>query len=116
MMNHHEALLFTKFECLQRNCCNPLRKECHAKQNNFRLITLATAKMTDLLKLNIKPGQKLCTSCRKDFDQKQPAFSKLYAPRRKSVIFRALGCPGKSDLNVSTDILAQKDLLKLNWE
>ncbi|XP_069171644.1 ARL14 effector protein-like [Procambarus clarkii] len=72
----HEALLLTKFEFLQKTCCDPFKKKCHLKRKDLRPITVATAeKMSDMLKVSIKPGQKLCTSCRKEFDSKQVSES-----------------------------------------
>nr|XP_045612761.1 ARL14 effector protein-like [Procambarus clarkii] len=52
------------------------QKTCHIKRKNLRPITIATAeKMSDMLKVSIRPGQKLCTSCRKEFDSEQVSES-----------------------------------------
>lgn len=68
---HHEALFLTQFESLQRNCCNPFHKKHHVKQKDLRPIALVTAdQIKDLLKIDVKPGQKLCSGCRKEFTEK----------------------------------------------
>lgn len=59
---------------LQKFCCNPFGKNNHipAARKNLQPITLAIADhMKDQMKIDVKPGQKLCPSCRKEVIKKK---------------------------------------------
>nr|XP_033816331.1 ARL14 effector protein-like isoform X2 [Geotrypetes seraphini]XP_033816332.1 ARL14 effector protein-like isoform X2 [Geotrypetes seraphini] len=63
---HHEALILTKFEFLQKNCCNLLRKQNHSNIKGLHPIDLPTADLKAITKHEFKPGQKLSPRCRQD--------------------------------------------------
>ncbi|XP_049806618.1 ARL14 effector protein-like [Schistocerca nitens] len=64
---HHEALLLTQYERLQKKCFNPFGKVNHNVKAGI-LDTETANKASDMLKKqlvnNIKPGQKICPACR----------------------------------------------------
>lgn len=65
----HEKYYLKTYEIRQKYCCNPFSKENHNIKKSLRVINFVSAnKLTTLLKRNIKPGQKWCTKCRKEFD------------------------------------------------
>lgn len=62
---HHEALLVTKYSFMEKTCCNPFMKENHYKTKSLRIIDINTTDtLNKLTKKDIRPGQKLCTTCR----------------------------------------------------
>lgn len=65
---HHQALLLERFEFLQRSCCNPFNKKNHSNRKGLRPINLETAEqLKDMTQKDVKPGQKLCPLCRREF-------------------------------------------------
>ena len=65
---HHEASFLTKYEHLQKSCYNPFGKKAHSTKKNLRAINLLAAdQLKELTKNDVKPGQKMCASCRKEF-------------------------------------------------
>nr|XP_033813764.1 uncharacterized protein LOC117366495 [Geotrypetes seraphini] len=78
---HHEALILTKFEFLQKNCCNLFRKQNHSNIKGLRPIDLPAADhLKAITKHKFKAGQKLCPRCRQDLcvklqDLSSPKFN-----------------------------------------
>ncbi|XP_073516849.1 uncharacterized protein [Phyllobates terribilis] len=65
---HREASFLTKYEHLQKSCCNPFGKKGHNTKKNLRAINLLAAdQLNEFTKNDVKPGQKMCASCRKEF-------------------------------------------------
>ncbi|KAM4046376.1 LOW QUALITY PROTEIN: uncharacterized protein ACNLHF_009977 [Anomaloglossus baeobatrachus] len=65
---HHEASFLTKYEHLQKSCCNPFGNKGHNTKKNLRAINLLAAdQLNEFTKNDVKPGQKMCASCRKEF-------------------------------------------------
>ncbi len=62
---HHEALLLTKYEFLQKECSNPFQEHGSGIKGSLQRIDLATAdSLTELTSKTFHPGQKLCPNCR----------------------------------------------------
>ncbi len=62
---HHEALLLTKYEFLQKECCNPFQDHGSGRKAGLQRIDLATAdSLTAPTSKTFHPGQKLCLKCR----------------------------------------------------
>ncbi|XP_071950770.1 ARL14 effector protein-like [Antedon mediterranea] len=57
--NHHEKKYISYYERLQRQCCDPFKRHKKAITKSLRVIEENDAKL-----LNVKPGQKLCPTCR----------------------------------------------------
>lgn len=62
---HHEPIFLTKYELLQMKCCEPLK--WHSKTVKTGPVSSGQA-----TQIGIKPGQKLCTSCRLMMFSSQP--------------------------------------------
>src|SRR5215813_12036252 len=68
---HHEALLLTHFEFLQRKCCNPFSKAKHIIKKGLRVLDEEkTMQLQKLTKKQFLPGQKLCPTCRTEVRDK----------------------------------------------
>ena len=68
---HHEAILLRKYSFLQKTCCNPFQKEKHYVLKSITPISINAADtLNALTKSDIKPGQKLCITCRKEMKDK----------------------------------------------
>jgi hypothetical protein len=57
----HEQAYFTKYESRQTKCCDPLKRHKRTVKSNLRIVSCEQAKQ---IGYNVKPGQKICTSCR----------------------------------------------------
>ena len=57
---HHESILIARYENLQRHCCDPFQMHVKLFNRSLTAVNIEMAKQ-----LTIKPGQKLCTICRK---------------------------------------------------
>jgi len=57
---HHESIIITRYENLQKSCCDPFQMHVKPIKRSLRAVNIEIAKQ-----LRIKPGQKLCTMCRK---------------------------------------------------
>lgn len=61
---HHQALLLTKYDMLQKSCCNPFGKKNHmpSARKNLRPITLEIADhMKDQMKIDVSNKCFICT-------------------------------------------------------
>ena len=57
----HEQGYLTKYESRQMKCCDPLKRHKRPVKSNLRIVSCEQAKQ---IRYNVKPGQKICTSCR----------------------------------------------------
>lgn len=65
---HHKAVFITRYETLQKQCCDPFKQHGVRITKALRTVDIETAKQ-----LKIKPGQKICVSCRKKaIEQESP--------------------------------------------
>ena len=59
---------------MQTHCCNPFGKKNHAPKKGLHPIDLSTAHyLMELTKKDVKPGQKLCPTCRKEMKNQKEA-------------------------------------------
>lgn len=73
---HHEAFFLTKFEHWQTSCCNPFGKQNHNVRKSLRRVDLLAAdQLKELTNADVKPGQKICITCRKEFIQRKKSAS-----------------------------------------
>ena len=70
---HHKSLLLTKFEFLQKKCCNPFSINNHNVKSNLQALSEAQAEqLKPLTNKSVKPGQKLCISCKVNMYKQLP--------------------------------------------
>jgi len=63
---HHKSVFINKYEFLQKTCCNPFIIHKQPVKQGLRSISLdQVCKFRDCLKICVKPGWKLCPTCRK---------------------------------------------------
>ena len=73
---HHEQVLLEKFDKLQRSCCDPFNKHQCKVTKSLRTVSIDKAKeLTLTTGRHIKPGEKLCPSCRKYDTSQEPEQS-----------------------------------------
>jgi len=63
--SHHEKIFLTHFEHSQWKCCDPLGRHKSAIRSSLRSVSLASAKKLKEAQITVKPGEKLCPTCRK---------------------------------------------------
>jgi len=69
---HHESVFLTHFESSQWKCCNPYNLHKKAIRTALRPISRTSALKLNHSGISVKPGEKLCTACRKHgTDEKQ---------------------------------------------
>lgn len=61
---HHSYYYLKIFESHQRTCCDPYKIHKKSANKSLRLVSLALAKSLTGRRINIKPGQKFCPTCR----------------------------------------------------
>jgi len=62
---HHENKFFTIFESSQWKCCDPFKLHKKAARSSLRPISMSSAMQFNQSGILVKPGEKLCTMCRK---------------------------------------------------
>lgn len=63
---HHEQVLLQRFNQMQKYCCDPFNKHSSKVIKSLRAVTIEKAKQLTIASgKHIKPGEKLCTKCRK---------------------------------------------------
>lgn len=67
--SHHEKMFLTGFESSQRKCCDPFSRHKTAIRASLRIISINFALRLKCSGVNVKPGEKLCTLCRKSFGE-----------------------------------------------
>lgn len=73
---HHEQVLLEKFDKLQRSCCDPFNKHQCKVTKSLRAVSIDKAmELTLTTGRHIKPGEKLCPSCRKYDTSQEPEQS-----------------------------------------
>lgn len=61
---HHKSIYLTRFEFLQRSCSDPLKKHKKPIKKSLRAVTMPQCKQIIKKGYKVKPGQKLCSTCR----------------------------------------------------
>lgn len=61
---HHKSIFLKKFEFLQKLCCDPIKKHKKPIKKALRAINVQQSEIIMSKGYKIKPGQKLCSSCR----------------------------------------------------
>ena len=67
---HHEKAVLVRYPQLQRKCCNPFGKHKKPAKDSLRELSLETAKKFSKINISVIPGQKQCTSCRKEANRR----------------------------------------------
>lgn len=62
---HHKSLFLSKYEFLQKTCCDPFKIHKKPITNSLRVISIQQSKTCTTKGLQVKPGKKLCTNCSK---------------------------------------------------
>lgn len=65
LCEQHEDMFLIKFECNKRICCDPWRRHKSTVRTALRPISVALAVKLNGSGMTVKPGEKLCTTCRK---------------------------------------------------
>ena len=68
---HHEKAVLSKYSAYQTRCCNPFELEGHTAIKSLRVVNLEAAKNLRSLGISVKPGEKLCPTCKIKADQKK---------------------------------------------
>jgi hypothetical protein len=90
---HHEALFLSRYESIQKFCCDPFNVHTKRVTKSLRVIDTALAE-----KLHAKPGQKLCKACQQKAKNDSDSEScEEYLPEEQSMTelndsVLALGC------------------------
>lgn len=61
---HHQCVFLKKYEFLQKVCCDPFKKHKSSINKTLRAVTVEQCKIISSKGYKVKPGQKLCASCR----------------------------------------------------
>lgn len=61
---HHKSVFLSKYSHLQTKCCDPLMMHKRPVNKSLRVVTEELSMRLTSQNVNIKPGQKLCASCR----------------------------------------------------
>ena len=61
---HHEKTVLVKYASYQRKCCNPFNLKKHSAKRCLREIIIDVARDMTEHGISVKPGDKLCPSCR----------------------------------------------------
>ena len=64
--------MLLKYSAYQSRCCNPFKLEEHTATKSLRIVNLEVARDLKALGIGIKPGEKLCPTCRIKVEQKKP--------------------------------------------
>ena len=62
---HHKSLFLKKYEFLQKTCRDPYKRHKKPINKTLRVVSLEQSRVCVKQGLKIKPGEKLCSSCRK---------------------------------------------------
>lgn len=62
---HHKSLFLTKYEFLQKVCCDPYEKHKKPIKNGLRVVNFQQSEICVSKGLKVKPGEKLCINCNK---------------------------------------------------
>lgn len=62
---HHKSLFLTKYEFLQKVCCDPYEKHKKPIKNGLRVVNFQQSEICVTKGLKVKPGEKLCINCNK---------------------------------------------------
>jgi hypothetical protein len=90
---HHEKLFLSRYESLQKFCCDPFKKH---KKHVFK--GLKTVDVPTALALKVKPGQKICCNCEQQMHAGKETSSddELFQPSGKpddlNMTVSELGC------------------------
>ena len=68
---HHEKNVVVKYASYQRKCCNPFNLEKHSAKGSLREITIDVARDMKEHGISVKPGEKLCPSCRMEVEKQK---------------------------------------------
>jgi hypothetical protein len=68
---HHEKTVVVKYASYQRKCCNPFNLEKHSAKGSLREITIDVARDMKEHGISVKPGEKLCPSCRMEVEKQK---------------------------------------------
>ena len=98
--NHHEKMFLTCFESSQMKCCDPFQRHKTAVRMALRPISTDLATKCRDTGISVKPGQKLCTACRKkvtaepisDHDEDQDFVSPVEERLLLDESLTTLGC------------------------
>ena len=63
--HHHENIFLTNFENFQWKCCDPYKLHNKVTRRSLRPISNSCAMQLNQLGILVKPGEKLCPTCRK---------------------------------------------------
>ena len=72
---HHKSTFLTIFESSQWKCCDPYNLHKKAVRNALRPISISAAQKFRQSEIFVKPGEKLCTACRKSTEEKEENYS-----------------------------------------
>lgn len=61
---HHKSTFLKKFEYLQKLCCGPIKRHKKPIKKALRAINVQQSEIIMSKEYKMKPGQKLCSSCR----------------------------------------------------
>ena len=74
--NHHENLFLNKFSFYEKYCCDPLKIHKKLVKSGLRIVTMPLSQKFII----VKPGQKLCSTCRQKLKAIYPSQSKSNTP------------------------------------
>ncbi len=79
LCHHHQVVLLAKYEFLQKYCCNPFKLHQEKVKKGLSPVDIDTANKINEGQtkdsLQIKPGQKLCPTCRKELAKREAKSS-----------------------------------------
>ncbi|GBM26790.1 Zinc transporter ZIP11, partial [Araneus ventricosus] len=61
---HHQSVFLKNYEFLQKVCCDPFKKHKTTIKKMLRVVTVEQSRIILYKGFKVKPGQKLCASCR----------------------------------------------------
>lgn len=101
---HHESVFLTHFESFQWKCCDPYNLHKKAVRTALRPISVASALELNNSGIFVKPGEKLCTYCRKQGTNEKPCDSEdedfVPIEAQRATIDSSIGQLGCSPLKI----------------